>query len=201
MGISLENLDAIVLSHGHYDHTGGLAILLEHCADTEFSDFCAHVYGSRNYLWGFNQSFFFESFNYSPNFFDGLSHDDQLANYQSIFRMSEKQQPISIFGQRPENCIYLPDVPFSVRLNCKDGGIFIGGNEPKHRQTNPEDTIEISILKASKFYGDLGKTEGALWVQLFFIPAPSVSPELCKSHSLDKSNSQLSQSIHPRSHL
>ena len=92
--------------------------------------------------------------------------------------MSDKQQAISIFGQRPENCIYLPDVPFSVRLNCKDGGIFIGGNEPKHRKTNPEDTIEISILKASKFYGNLGKTEGALWVQLFFIPAPSVTPEI-----------------------
>ena len=81
--------------------------------------------------------------------------------------MSDKQQAISIFGQRPENCIYLPEVPLSCRLNCKDGGIFICGNEPKHRKTNPEDKIEISILKASKFYGNLGKTEGVLWLQLF----------------------------------
>jgi 7,8-dihydropterin-6-yl-methyl-4-(beta-D-ribofuranosyl)aminobenzene 5'-phosphate synthase len=29
LGISLENLDAIVLSHAHYDYTGGLAALLE----------------------------------------------------------------------------------------------------------------------------------------------------------------------------
>lgn len=92
--------------------------------------------------------------------------------------MSTKKQAISIFGQRSENSIYLPDIPFSVRLNCKDGGIFIGGNEPKHRKTNPEDKIEISILKVSKFYGDLGKTEGALWVQIFFVPAPSLNNQI-----------------------
>lgn len=29
LGISLENLDALILSHGHYDHTGGVEALLE----------------------------------------------------------------------------------------------------------------------------------------------------------------------------
>lgn len=32
LGIRLEGLDAVVLSHGHYDHTGGLEILLRECA-------------------------------------------------------------------------------------------------------------------------------------------------------------------------
>ena len=92
--------------------------------------------------------------------------------------MPKKAKNISIFGQRPENSIYLGDIAFSVRLNCRDGGIFIGGEEPKHRKSNPDDQIEISILKVSKFYGDLGKTKGALWLQIFFVPAPSVSPEI-----------------------
>lgn len=30
LGIALERTDAVVLSHGHYDHTGGVSALLEH---------------------------------------------------------------------------------------------------------------------------------------------------------------------------
>jgi len=35
LGISLQNLDAIILSHGHYDQSGGLPALLEHTSQTD----------------------------------------------------------------------------------------------------------------------------------------------------------------------
>jgi hypothetical protein len=86
----------------------------------------------------------------------------------------KKSNQFSVFGTRPANSIYLPDIPYSVRLNCKDGGLFIGGFEAQHRKTNPDQKIDISIVKVSKFYGNLGKTENTFWIQLFFIPAPRV---------------------------
>lgn len=84
----------------------------------------------------------------------------------------------TVFGTRPDNAICLPDIPYVVRLNCKDGGLFVGGHEAQHRKTNPDETVDIAILKVSKFFGSLGKTENALWVQLYYIAAPSVAPHI-----------------------
>ncbi len=85
-----------------------------------------------------------------------------------------------VFGSRPTNSICLPDIPYSVRFNCKDGGggIFVGGSDPQHRKSNPEDKIDINIIKVSKYFGTLGKTDNVLWIQLFFISAPNVPAEI-----------------------
>ena len=90
----------------------------------------------------------------------------------------------NVFGTRPDNAIFLPDIPYSIRLNCKDGGIFIGGNEPQHRKTNPDQKIDISIIKVSKFFGTLGKTKNVLWIQLFFVPAPDVDPSIIPQNTV-----------------
>ncbi len=94
------------------------------------------------------------------------------------------QNQFSVFGTRPDNAICLPDIPYSVRLNCKDGGLFIGGSEAQHRKTNPDQKVEIGIVKASKFFGTLGKTENVLWIQLFYIAAPSVPPEILPQNTV-----------------
>ncbi|MDY6901036.1 MAG: hypothetical protein SWZ49_23585 [Cyanobacteriota bacterium] len=90
----------------------------------------------------------------------------------------------SVFGTRPDNAICLPDVPYSVRLNCKDGGIFVGGSEAQHRKSNPDQKIDISIIKVAKFFGTLGKTENVLWIQLFFVAAPSVDSSILPKNTV-----------------
>ncbi|MGK7899122.1 MAG: hypothetical protein AB4372_37270 [Xenococcus sp. (in: cyanobacteria)] len=97
---------------------------------------------------------------------------------------TKKSNKFSVFGTRPTDSIYLPDIPYSVRLNCKDGGLFVGGSEPQHRKTNPDQTVDISIIKVSKFFGSLGKTKNVLWLQLFFIPAPNVDPSILPKNTV-----------------
>jgi hypothetical protein len=98
--------------------------------------------------------------------------------------MAKKSNQFSVFGTRPDNAICLPDVPYSVRLNCKDGGLFVGGSEAQHRKTNPNDKIDISIIKVSKYFGTLGKTENVLWLQLFFVPSVSVDSKILPSNTV-----------------
>ncbi len=97
---------------------------------------------------------------------------------------SKKSNQFSVFGTRPDNAICLPDVPYSVRLNCKDGGLFVGGNEAQHRKTNPDQEIDISIIKVSKFFGTLGKTENVLWLQLFFVPSVNVDSSILPKNTI-----------------
>ena len=97
---------------------------------------------------------------------------------------TKKSNQFSVFGTRPDNAICLPDVPYSVRLNCKDGGLFVGGSEAQHRKSNPDQKIDISIIKVSKFFGTLGKTENVLWIQLFFVPAPNVDSSILPKNTV-----------------
>jgi hypothetical protein len=97
---------------------------------------------------------------------------------------TKKSNQFSVFGTRPVDAICLPDVPYSVRLNCKDGGLFVGGNEDIHRKSKSNDKIDISIIKVSKFFGSLGKTENILWVQLFFVPCPGVNSSILPQNTV-----------------
>ncbi|WP_233220130.1 hypothetical protein [Pleurocapsa sp. CCALA 161] len=98
--------------------------------------------------------------------------------------MAKKSNQFSVFGTRADNAIFLPDIPYSVRLNCKDGGLFVGGYEAQHRKTNPDQKIDISIIKVSKYFGTLGKTENVLWLQLFFVAAPGVDSKILPQNTV-----------------
>lgn len=98
--------------------------------------------------------------------------------------MTKKSNQFNVFGTRPDNAICLPDIPYSIRLNCKDGGLFVGGYEPQHRKTNPDQKIDITIVKVSKFFGTLGKTENILWLQLFFVPSINVDSKIIPKNTV-----------------
>jgi len=97
---------------------------------------------------------------------------------------TKKSNQFSVFGTRTDNAICLPDIPYSVRINCKDGGLFIGGSEAQHRKTNPDQKIDIGIIKVSKFFGSLGQIKNVPWIQLFYIPAPNVAPEILPKNTV-----------------
>jgi hypothetical protein len=96
----------------------------------------------------------------------------------------KKSNSFNVFGTRPDNAICLPDIPYSVRLNCKDGGLFVGGYEAQHRKTNPDQKIEISIIKVSKYFGTFGKTENMLWLQLFFVASVNVNSSILPKNTV-----------------
>lgn len=77
----------------------------------------------------------------------------------------------------PGEAVIFSGLPYSVRLNCKDGGAFYGGKDPEHRRSQPSDVLEISVIKAEKYYGTLGAYQGQ-WVQLFYIAAPGMNPKI-----------------------
>lgn len=85
---------------------------------------------------------------------------------------------MEVFGTIKDNAVFLPSTPYQVRFNCKDGGLFVGGSDQEYRKTNPKDKVAISIIKVGKYFGDLGKTKGSVWLQLFFVPSPTVKPEV-----------------------
>jgi hypothetical protein len=72
-----------------------------------------------------------------------------------------------VFGSKPQGAIFNPNPALSVRLDCRDGVLTLGDGEALGK------TAEISILKLSRWFGDMGQTKGAEWLQLFYVGAPN----------------------------
>ena len=100
---------------------------------------------------------------------------------------------LTVFGTRPQDAIFLPQIPYAVRNDCQCGQFKIGDEDFRGN------SIDISIIKASQFFGTLGKTANAQWLQLWFIPAPGCdnlpSNTVCVTYLKSRSISQFSQKI------
>ncbi|AFY74765.1 hypothetical protein Syn7502_02828 [Synechococcus sp. PCC 7502] len=100
---------------------------------------------------------------------------------------------LQVFGTKPKDSIFLPQQPYSVRLNCQAGQIAISDDEYLGN------SMEISIIGVKQMFGSLGKTRDTDWLQIFFIPAPSCkilpSNTVCVSYIKTRSLSQFNQKI------
>jgi len=100
---------------------------------------------------------------------------------------------LKVFGTRPKDSIFMPQVPFAVRNDCQLGQWKVGDEDLKGN------TIEISIIKVAQYFGTLGKTKNTQWMQVWFVPAPECKnlPQntVCFTYIKSRSISQFSQKV------
>jgi len=105
---------------------------------------------------------------------------DSLANF-------------TVFGTRPKDSIFQPQIPFNLRNDCKAGFWKIGEEDFIGRE------IEISIIKVAQFFGTLGQTADNFWMQVWFVAAPTctILPQntVCVTYLKKRSISQFSQKV------
>lgn len=105
LGIDIEDIDSLVLSHGHYDHTGGLYFFLKKNSK-------AKVYAKREI---FNQKY------HGPNRFIGTLKNDTLLNNRLIYVDSITELAPDIF--------IMPDIPIHNSTDTHFKGLNIKVND------------------------------------------------------------------------
>lgn len=77
---------------------------------------------------------------------------------------------LSVFGSKKPDEILIPEMPLNVRNNCQSGRWTIGDEEYGSK-------VSMTILKFSKFFGNLGQTQNALWGQIWFVAESGELPQ------------------------
>lgn len=99
----------------------------------------------------------------------------------------------NVFGSKPKDAIFLPSAPFQVRFNCKSGQLAVSEDEFLGN------SAEISVIKVARYFGDLGRTKNAEWLQVFYLGVPgctALPPQtVCCSYIKTRSLSQFQQVI------
>jgi hypothetical protein len=83
--------------------------------------------------------------------------------------VTKRLAKIGIFPKFDKEKINYPGFPYSIRNDCR-GGI---GQWKVGSDDLIGNKLDVAILHFQKFYGNLGKTNGAEWLQLWFVGAPS----------------------------
>lgn len=100
---------------------------------------------------------------------------------------TQEKPAIFVFGSKPKQALLVPEIPIAVRNNCQSGQWTIG-------DTDYGSKCSMTILKFSKFFGNLGQTSNTLWGQLWFVaesgelPLGVVMVTYVKSRSLSDFN-------------
>jgi hypothetical protein len=85
-------------------------------------------------------------------------------------KTQQEMPSFSVFGAKPDDALLVPEIPMAVRNNCQIGKWCIGDTEYGLK-------CSMTIIKFSKFFGDLGKTSQTLWGQLWFIAESGELPQ------------------------
>lgn len=109
---------------------------------------------------------------------------------------AKNKSTIFVFGSKPKEALLIPDIPIQAKNNCQSGQWVIGDIDYGSK-------CSMTILKFSKFFGNLGQTANTLWGQLWFVAESGELPQgivlvtYIKSRSLSDFN-RLVSSIQAR---
>jgi len=84
-------------------------------------------------------------------------------------QQAKRRPTLSVFGAKPEGAIVVPELPIAARNNCQSGKWVIGDEEYGSK-------LAMTILKFSKFFGNLGQTKNTLWGQIWFVAEAGEMP-------------------------
>ncbi|MEB3882394.1 hypothetical protein [Lyngbya sp. CCY1209] len=76
----------------------------------------------------------------------------------------------TVFGAKQKEEILVPEMPIAVRNNCQSGKWAIGDEEYGSK-------CSMTIIKFSKFFGNLGQTQNTLWGQIWFVAESGELPQ------------------------
>jgi 7,8-dihydropterin-6-yl-methyl-4-(beta-D-ribofuranosyl)aminobenzene 5'-phosphate synthase len=100
LGINIEDIDSLVLSHGHYDHTGGLYPFLEKNSK-------AKVFAKRN--------IFIPKYSGKTRFI-GTKYNEKLLKNRLVY--------VDSISEIAENVFIMPDIPIHQSIDTNFKGLF-----------------------------------------------------------------------------